>query len=124
MDDLIARLEQAGEGSRDLDKAIKDEFVGFDPDVDLPRYFPTAGDPTPHYTTIIDDARKLAPPDHMIYLSFNSPLPPSAWACCAPPKLGGHQSAKKRRHLEGRSSDPALALCIAAIKARLWAGRS
>lgn len=60
MTDLIERLEAATEGSRELDKIIKDEFVGFDPDHDLPKHWPMVGEPgPPHYTTSIGAALTL-----------------------------------------------------------------
>ena len=100
MTDLITRLEQAAEGSRDLDLAIEKAFERCDPPELL-------AFPLPHYTTSLDAALTLVP-EGWAWDLMAWPNEPSEAAICQPgsPHLGRWKGAT-----------PALALCIAALRA-------
>lgn len=133
---LIERLEAVGEGSRELDREIASE-CGWT-NLDVPTFwvksvcdaagFPPGtaqATPLPHYTTSLDAALALAervlPGDP----DFEPTGPSVGWKInlyrgMVPAPLGGW-IASLRRHasdgVEGSSSSPALALCIAILKA-------
>ena len=109
MDNLIAELERATEGSRKLDKAI---YVA----LGLPITNKDRLDPqmieihlesvAPRYTTFLDAAEKLVPPG-------------LCWEVEAGPKTGGVACVGTvHGPMEGIAVTPALSLCIAALKAR------
>lgn len=60
---LIARLEEAEEGSRELDYTIRMVLAGYEPvSADAARRADEDGvDPAPHYTTNLQDALDLVP---------------------------------------------------------------
>lgn len=115
--DLIAKLEAASEGSRELDGQIA-LVLGLAPagaqlhrSLDpargwwVPGKGPFSGDfwLPPHYTTSINAALTLVP-DGQAY----AVLVYASAAIGEPPQFGDHEAPP-----------PALALCIAALKARL-----
>ena len=113
--DLIARLEAVTEGNRELDKAIGLDVVGFDPNM-LPTQWPDIGSPPspwPPYTTSLDAALTLVPAIWRVYNIKEAYIyPPNKWFACL---------ERRREHREsmiGKAPTPALALCIAALKAR------
>jgi hypothetical protein len=129
MDELIARLENATEGSSDLSWAIAEALGWSKMWSGMTIYLPPgeteadydAGNAEgacgafPAYTTSIDAALTLVPSpswDH-IQLHFG---PPGAWSA----EVGyWHIGDKKIDPLcEGHHQTPALALCIAALRAR------
>lgn len=126
--ELIARLEAADGPDRELDVAIT-EAIGLRKssiDGTLFWFGPEdgyeVGFMTPSFTASIGDALWMVPEGHSIHMNLRTrqkyqPLL-SNWACVAPYGLGGPQSAQKRRHLEAHHSVEAIALCIAALKAR------
>ena len=113
MDDLIARLEAATEGSRELDAQI---FFALQPEyhgtaVSKPAYgvflrgYGSDGD-LPHYTTSIDAAVTLIEGGNLWHVCKRERSP-----CYLAAVLQPHEGFSK-------ASTPALALCIAALKAR------
>jgi hypothetical protein len=111
---LIARLEMATEGSRDLDDAIFDLL--HPPrieNVELPEGF-GEGPPhnfgrwTPEYTASLDAALRLVPEDTDWCVGVGSP----GYAAGL-----GEIDDDGPKHV-GRAATPALALCIAALHAR------
>lgn len=132
--DLIARLEAATEGSRYLDAQIhkyieRDQslFAKFERSAQAPAADfgmpPTVADQTPHYTTSLDAALTLVPEGWW---------PGFGWAEYDPKvhkQTGRYGWAELVRNVPGRSfpeeiygysdsGSPALAICIAALKAR------
>lgn len=131
---LIARLEQVESGSRELDCDIQLIVFGDKPygvkgpyrhpqPATLAEYVAQYRDlinsddavddeTVPRYTTSIDAALTLVPEGWRITHAYGPP-----WAWCltktAPEEDGS------RRYAEGKSATPALALCIASIKARM-----
>lgn len=116
MTDLITRLEEAAEGSRELDLLVWASY-GF---------LGTLGEKMGHVTTSIDAALALAervlPPDP----NFSPQTPSVGWKISLyrgmiPTDQGGGWFANVRRHatdgFEGASESPALALCLAILKA-------
>lgn len=101
VDDLITRLEAATEGGRELD-ALIGNAVGRTPDgwVNYPHAYEK------HYTTSVDAALTLMPEGRAFALLVYEAGAASA-AIGEPPQFGEHEAPS-----------PALALCIAAIKAR------
>ena len=100
MTDLITRLEEAAEGSRELDRAIWRELE-----------FDSRGEPTlcPAYTTSLDAALALAErvlPGCLVSLFLHGNATASV-EC----KTSG------RVKTEGLATTPALALCLAILKA-------
>ena len=112
MSDLLARLEAATEGSSMLDNAIYDALWG------LPRM---GGDyrghtvpiPPEPYTTSIDAALTLLPEGWKWSVDSSG----CAWVCPV-----DADSAYTEMIVIGGVTIPALALCIAALKARERAG--
>lgn len=107
MKSLIEKLEAAKEGSRELDAEIKEKFVGFNPDNDLPKYWPMVGkaEPPP-YTSSLDAAQTLVSERRRWSLHmFDDCCHASIWKI-------------KERPFESTANTPALALCIAALKAQ------
>ena len=62
MKSLIAKLEKAPEGSRELDRSIHEWLM--DPEQVAP--FSSRWDAIPHYTTSLDAARTLVPEEWMV----------------------------------------------------------
>ena len=117
---LIERLEKAGEGSREMDElvALATTHTYGVYEVDW--------DGFPAYTTSVDCALALAekvlPPDH----DFSPQTPSVGWKInlyrgMIPTDQRGGWFANVRRHatdgFEGASESPALALCIAILRA-------
>lgn len=117
---LLERLEQAVEGSRELDNAI---FLATHPEQgthseDGQWWYATHMDedggpwaPLPHYTTSIDAALSLVPEGCGGALSWEAP------------EIGIKESAalvdyRNGSRFVGRGCTLALALCIAALRAR------
>ena len=124
MKDLITRLEQASEGNRELDMEIQRPlevakhpdavFVDEDGQVWFADVYEdgepaswTYADP-PHYTTSIDAALTLVP-EKLTNRTFME--------TCIPAKAGFRKNGKAVLYFE--AATPALALCIAALKARM-----
>lgn len=97
--DLIARLEAAKEGCWELDQAI----------ALLPTFLGVSFEDGeyPPFTISLDAAVLLVPPDM---------LPMTMVTFSTPAKAGAHDGSKEYLYFEGAT--PALALCIAALKAR------
>jgi len=124
--DLIRRLESAKEGSRELDIEIWDNVEAWpvSPDNSEWRIIPSgnntclASTVAPPYTTSIDAALTLVPEGYSYSLgapdwsSTDNDGPPSspAWANLFKGRSGGWNTAN--------GVTPALALCIASLKAR------
>ncbi len=120
--ELIAKLEAATEGSRELDLEIAmicghDLSSGFTPTFayhgDTPVYEWSTGE-TPSYTTSIDAALTLVPEGWYVatIAQWRSGPGPRIWAATLNAEPGadaGYRHATR--------SSPALALCIAALKA-------
>ena len=111
---LLERLEQATEGSRELDDTIEREIVGFNPDR-LPTQWPMVGDDTPHYTTSLDAALTLVDPEWRwdVRGVFNQQQTKRVGLCRIVTGDIGNI-----REYEAEARTPALALCIAALRAR------
>ncbi len=101
---LIAKLEAATEGSRVLDCFIA---YGLHPD------FISEADCAPHYTTSIDAALTLVPERAVWALSCNDEYP-GLFRGTVMPRLSDDNASDATVH----APTPALALCIAALKAR------
>lgn len=105
--DLIARLEAAAEGSRELDTSIGRTY-------DLPplsREVDGAPRSWPHYTTSIDAARSLS----NWMLIYASDIGADGLAMV---KLGNPSLSSPSLEVYGIHSDLIIAWCIAALKAR------
>ena len=108
MDKLIAELEAAPEGSRKLDKAI---YVA----LGLPITNHRNLDPqmieihlesvAPHYTTSLDAALALIPEGSYVKITIGRDKKTWVWVECAENEAVAY-------------GNPALALCIAALRAR------
>ena len=112
MDDLIARLETATDGSRELDLAIAREVLGLRPiatirgtQVHNPAQPEGASWDLKPYTTSLDAALTLAPEGYIGLQRFSD-----GWYA----QVARHSA--DFRH-EGTQKPAALALCIAALKA-------
>ena len=107
---LIAELEQAKKGSRKLDREIQLNVVGFDPD-QLPKRWPVVGNSDPRYTTSLDAALTLVPEGLSWHVwSLGSGLPSAEVKREGEPPHYGLLGSDVR--------EPALALCIASLRAR------
>jgi hypothetical protein len=98
MDELIAKLEAAAEGSRELDREIS--VTVFSPDS---KEAHSVG----FYTELIDAALTLVPEGYDWELTSFPTVRAELW-----------QREDDRRDGPQIASSPALALCIAALKAR------
>jgi hypothetical protein len=115
--DLIERLEKAAGPDRQLDNAIE-EAVDFpkptNPD-DLPGY-------PPYFTASIDAALTLVPDGWRWQISNRAPKPKEgrAYLWNAEPHFAGIATRPNPNYRgeEDTAATPALALCIAALKAR------
>jgi hypothetical protein len=113
--DLIARLEAATEGSRELDIAVgraAGEEVDLERDQHGRPLFRLARDAwgiLPHYTTSLDAALTLVPEGHLHWYVGRWPIGYRAEIC------RHHQTPP---HIPMIGATPALALCIAALRAR------
>ena len=138
MTDFIRRLEDATEGSRELDaeiaRAVGIRVVGdFDDDgngefYDWPERRNEGADPGPsgiiqEYTTSLDDALKLVPEGYSPgidpiffvdgeFVRFDAILCKPHWADWMP------TGSEWIERIKGRGKTPALALCAASLKAR------
>lgn len=101
--ELVAKLEAATEGSRELDYAV--EMSRYDPETMYALNLKLSGD-LPHYTTSLDAALTLVPEGYCWSIGFAGRTIANVWKTPTPSKGG----------------TPALALCIAALKARESAG--
>lgn len=100
MNSLIKKLEQAEAGSRELDWLIH-KHIGVDKRPMWASFWL-------HYTTSFDAALTLVPEGRGIMLRTNTSSPQAIVYCPVGTRLGNHY---------GEASTPALALCIAALKA-------
>lgn len=113
MTDLATRIEQAGEGNRELDRLVAVSLL-----MDGPwGAYETASDwlkaaeqwNIPHYTTSIDAAATLVPVGY-------------AWLRKSPGAMTVYKvptdDKEWAQHIDGTAATPALALCAAAIRAR------
>lgn len=108
--DLIARMETATGGSRELDLEILCEMDG------VPKESRCTGDVAPPYTTSLDAALTLVEPGGLWVAGF---MDMGAFArYCAPMPDGGYVGG----YQEIYAATPALALAIVALKARQEAG--
>lgn len=122
MDELIAKLEAATEGSRELDAAI---CRVIEPDSPIGKHCTDDPEPTwysndgkqdiPWFTTIIDTAMTLVPKNFPAMVQRNvDPSQPKGFALVGEfSKLPGRTTMQR-----GNGASPALALCIAALRAR------
>jgi len=121
MPDLIARLEAAAEGSRDLDTLIADAvceraqvYMGRDVDTEEPHYrlgYSHRGGKhshAPFFTTSVDAALTLIPDEAVWSLGLTQ----------AGYSASIHLIRDQRDVIGGSDYGAALALCIAAMKAR------
>ncbi|CAB4176800.1 hypothetical protein UFOVP1672_43 [uncultured Caudovirales phage] len=114
--DLIERLSNASEGSRELDLAIVRSGVGIPivqevwSDDDLLN----VSNIMPHYTTSIDAALTLVPEGWRVYaLQEEYTDKPGVWFA----GLDHRTAHYKYGSMIGKAPHPALALCIAALQA-------
>lgn len=111
MDSLIARLESATEGSLELDYDIHQALGWQDNDECGWSRGDERTDPNwPYYTTSFDAALTLVPEGHCITLRTCTSIPQVIVHCPVESRLGNHY---------GKAATPALAICCAALKARL-----
>jgi hypothetical protein len=106
MTDLIKRMEEAEAGSRELDIALAMETThvyGFDSEREIDAY--------PHPTTSIDDALALAERVLPRLYMWNVEFDDEPTATPASAKVYAEQDGR------GYAATPALALCIAVLKA-------
>ncbi len=140
-DELVAMLEAATEGSRELDEAIAKAIGALPPDAKFWAYNPEDGcaeyewmdidpaddDPRPYrsggqgidYTTSIDCALTLLPEGFAVRDLMIWPGQPSSLTVYGTKLRGGeywHHFGDGR--WEARAAAPALAICIAALRAR------
>jgi hypothetical protein len=106
--ELIERLEKATGPDRDLDAQIFRDLIGFSPNA-LPQFWPAVGNQVPRYTSSIDEAQTLVPPAHDWSLHVDNG---EAIVGCMPESEDGCDVA------DSTGATPAIALCIAALKAR------
>jgi hypothetical protein len=112
MKELIEELEDAMEGSRKLDRTI---YWSLD--------FPRTGDMEkviPHYTTSLDDALTLVPKEWGWAAAELEKGVPSAVTTNMEPQIkpGTLESNPDKIDFRANAATPALALCIATLKAR------
>ena len=100
MKDLIAKLEAATEGSGTFDRAIRDALG-----LSALLVPPDGGDEAHPYTTSLDAAMKLVPEDRI-------------WSVGKIVRAPGYIAVLDNDGHSHKGSTPALALCIAALKAR------
>lgn len=106
MKDLIKKLEAATEGSRELDISILKQIMPYRRD----RFHAIANlDKKHRYTTSIDAALTLVPEGFHWWLESGNEYGSN-------PHAGVYH--KENEQQEGIAETPALALCIAALKAR------
>ena len=124
MDALIAELEVVTEGSREVDAKIECSRRGFILGAAGAAYIylapngwlagPGTGEQpicAPHYTTSLDAALTLVPAGSHVSAQFDTPEPGSDTAASIVLSYG------EKRLGGGGSITPALALCIAALRA-------
>lgn len=114
MTNLISRLESASDGSRELDLAVAMATGQSLAESDYPTYayhgdkavWEWSTGETPHYTTSLDAALTLVPEG---YVSVSAAIN----------ERGQSSMRIGKPYVSGNAATPALALCIAALKARL-----
>lgn len=119
MNDLITRLEVASRGDRDLDMDIA-KALGFRPiatirgvQIHNPQQPSGVSWDLPHYTTSVDAALKMVPPEWRVYaIQEHHVDQPVEWFA------GLDRRREHKKSMIGHAPTPALALCIAALKAR------
>jgi hypothetical protein len=107
MTDLLAMLEAATEGSRTLDILVASDVLTKQQVTDflLEEYTRQSGGKVPHYTTSIDAALTLVPEG-------------TEWILETVPEEGGYGAGVGESMWNSFALTPALAICIAALKAR------
>jgi hypothetical protein len=114
MRDLIARLEAATWPDRTLDAYIKAAAEGFDPTgktlIEVKTFTGAAHELVPAYTASIDAALTLVPEGADVEVYFSPREKPHRRGCVVL-TIG-------RQAYEAHAVTPALALCIAALRAR------
>ena len=127
MKDLIAKLEAAETGSREFDAEIAEHLGheitwslgGYTTDANggptihwkAPHHYAGMKEPCPSYTTSIDAALTLVPEGWTPTIMKWSPGPWGIWVAMS--RKTGHSALS-----EAAANTEALALCIAALKAR------
>lgn len=102
---LIERLEKAAGPDRSLERAIADVVGSVTPYRGFPGDEPTGVVNFPHYTSSLDAAMTLVPEGYEWSLTWEAEI---ARAEIGDPLL----------LMEGEAATPAIAICIAALKAR------
>lgn len=123
MNELIERLEQATGPDRELDVeivfALYPDIGAYQPHCrgEEPIFWnePYRKQPCPEFTKSIDAALTLVPEEHAASVEWSPRYPGCAWIY--PPDNVDEIS------FEGEASNPAIALCIAALKAREALGK-
>jgi len=113
--DLLTRLEKATGPDRELDEALA-EIAEWDPDEHH-------GEDLPHYTASIDAALTLVPEGWQWQISTRAPEPHAGRAYVHNGELqmtgAGMARNPAYRAAETTAPTPAIALCIAALRARI-----
>ena len=118
IDTLLRELEGAPEGSRELDHEILWATTG-KRDVTIPEGRLTDGRAPPLYTSSIDAALTLIPDDKLWVIDIEKfAADPEVDVLIFEDVEIEHHGKGWRGSFRGRSKVPALALCIAALKAR------
>lgn len=114
--DLLARLEAAGEGSRELDAGLLMEECNHDKGL-FNQYCHSSG--IPHYTTSLDAALTLVPEGHAWCIeSEDDGLVSNIRPCATVRPKSGNGKSGPDEEIMYFGATPALALCIAALRAR------
>lgn len=111
--ELIEKLEAATAGSRELDYTIE-HIVGQKPKYALEWPHP---DDTTHYTTSIDAALTLVP--NQFYWMFSKNLSHEYTAMLHDYRIPFDDGRRNRNVHTAIAKTPSIAICIAALKARL-----
>lgn len=120
--DLIRKLEEASEGSRELDAQIL-QYI--DPKNEKKDWFADGktGEPTPlpgspYYTTSIDAAFTLVPEGYTGSVTFGQSTSSSNIQFHESAELWNGEHGESCQEIYSKAATPALALCIAALKTR------
>jgi hypothetical protein len=119
IDELIARLESAAEGSRDFDyriaQVIGNKWMEGVREGDSPPFAPRSiADRTiPRYTTSVDAALTLVP-DGWVVANISQNDNRLWWTCLN----RGYRTSYDATAIAGDLATPALAVCVAALRAR------
>lgn len=116
---LLTDLEQATEGSRELDIAIAAEIS---PDSQGVVEFGLRAlrEGVPHYTTNLQDALLLVPEGHMWSVQYDPSDDETVVECLLDEWIGGPETGGSYRpgpEIIRKGEKPALALCIACLRA-------